>query len=141
MSRKDLIVLVADKDMEHTLTGLLNRPQALNIRAIETDIRVHPQHDPACARHGVSFLSNFTNQYRHALLLFDHEGSGRENLTPIVLESSLNEEFSNSRWGERARTIVLSPELETWVWSGSTHVSDVAGWGSRPQSLRNWLVE
>lgn len=35
MSKKDLIVLAADKDMEHALTGLLTRPVALGIRSIE----------------------------------------------------------------------------------------------------------
>ena len=46
MNQKDLVVLVADKDMEHALKGLLGRPRALGIREIEADIRVHPRHDP-----------------------------------------------------------------------------------------------
>ena len=78
MSGKDLVVLVADKDMEHALKGLLSRPQAMGIRPIAYDIYVHPQHDPACARRGVAFLSGFSAQYDRGLLLFDHEGSGRE---------------------------------------------------------------
>lgn len=52
-----MVVLAADKDMEHALRGLLTRPESLNIRSIETDILVHPQHDPACAVRGVAFLS------------------------------------------------------------------------------------
>ena len=58
MNRKDLVVLAADKDMEYALKGLLSRPQALGIRTIEADIRVHPGHDPACAGRGVEYLSN-----------------------------------------------------------------------------------
>lgn len=42
MSKKDLIVLVADKDMEHALKGLLARPAALGIRSVNADILVHP---------------------------------------------------------------------------------------------------
>ena len=61
---KDLVILVADKDLEHAMKGLLSRPEALGIRAVETDIFVEPQHDPACARHGVEFISNFSRQYR-----------------------------------------------------------------------------
>ena len=34
MIKKDLIVLVADKDMEHALKGLLARPAALGIRSV-----------------------------------------------------------------------------------------------------------
>ena len=127
--------------MEHALRGLLKRPEALGIRLIETDIRVHPEHDPACARRGVEFLCMFLGQYRHALLIFDHEGSGRESVTPTRLQESLNAEFTRSVWGDRAKAIVLSPELEVWIWSDSPHLGDVAGWRDRSPGLRPWLVE
>ena len=139
--KKDLVVLAADKDMEHALAGLFTRPESLGIRPIEADILVHPQHDPACALRGVEFLSNFAGRYDHALLVFDHEGSGREQTAPGELRDSLNADFSRSVWGDRARAIVLSPELETWVWSDSPHVDDVAGWRGRRPTLRGWLVD
>ena len=43
--------------------------------------------------------------------------------------------------GERARAIVLSPELEVWVWSNSPHVDDVAGWKNRQPSLLSWMID
>ncbi len=141
MNRKDLVVLAADKDMEHALKGLLSRPQALGIRAIEADIRIHPGHDPACAGYGVDYLSNFSEYYRYGLLMFDHEGSGREQTQPQVLQETLNNDFARSAWGERARAVVLSPELEAWVWSDSPHVDAVAGWKNRQPPLRSWMVE
>ena len=136
-----MIVLVADKDIEHALRGMFSRPQALGIRAIQTDIFVHPQHDPACAQRGVQFLSGFSSQYKYALLMFDHEGCGREQLQPNSLEMAINEEFSKSAWGDRARGIVLAPELEVWIWSDSPHVDEVLGWKLRQPSLRRWLVD
>ena len=138
---KDLVALVADKDMEHTLAGLLSRPQALGIRPIRFDVFVHPEHDPGCALRGVTFLSHFAEQYGYGLLMFDHEGSGRESNPVTELRESLDRDFSDSPWGERARTIVLSPELETWVWSESPHVDDVTGWKGRRPRLRRWLVD
>lgn len=138
---KDLVALVADKDIEHTLAGLLTRPRALGIRPIQFDVFVHPEHDPGCALRGVSFLSNFAEQYGHGLLMFDHEGSGRESILVTELRESLDGDFVASPWGERARAIVLSPELEAWVWSDSPHVDDVAGWGERRPQLRRWLVD
>ena len=135
------MVLVADKDMEHALKGLFTRPEALGIRPIEADIVVHPLHDPACALRGVAFLSNLSKQYCHGLLMFDHEGSGRERETPQRLQDSLNQEFAGSAWGKRARAIVLSPELEAWVWSDSPHVDDIAGWKARRPPLRRWLTD
>ncbi len=138
---KDLVIVVADKNLEHTLNGLLSRPEALGIRAIEADIYRHPQHDPGCAVHGVEFISNFDNQYRYALLMFDHEGSGQEGTTRQELQEDLNKSFAISAWGEQAKAIVLAPELEVWIWSDSPHVDAVAGWRGREPGLRRWLVD
>ena len=136
---KDLVALVADKDMEHTLAGLLARPQALGIRSIDFDIFIHPEHDPGCALRGVTFLSHFAEQYGYGLLMFNHEGSGRERIPIRDLRKSLDADFANATWGERARTIVLAPELEAWVWSDSPHVDHVTGWKDRRPRLRRWL--
>ena len=138
---KDLVVLAADKDMEHALKGLMGRPEALSIGPIEADIRVHPEHDPACALRGVEFLANLSGRYRHGLLIFDHEGSGREASAPQELQEAINEEFGGSAWGDRARAIVLAPELEAWIWGDSPHIDEVAGWANRDPGLRPWLIE
>lgn len=79
---KDLVVLVSDQNMKYVLKGLLARPQALGIHPIniddEKDIIRHPEHDPGCANSGVTFLADFAQQYRYGLLMFDHEGSGKQ---------------------------------------------------------------
>jgi hypothetical protein len=138
---KDLVILAADKDLEFALKGLLARPQALGIRPLDVDIFVEPEHDPACALRGVGFLTHFEEQYRHGLLIFDHEGSGQEATQPQELQRSLNEELESSVWGGRAKVIVLWPELEVWIWSDSPHVDEVAGWKNRTPGLRLWLTE
>ena len=142
MTRKDLIALVADKDMQHALSGLLReRGPALGVRSITFDVMVHSQHDPACALRGVSFLENYAYDYHHGLLLFDHEGSGRESMRPEELQNALDQEFVDSPWHDRAKAIVVDPELEAWVWSRSPHVAAVAGWSNRRSpSLREWLA-
>ena len=112
MNLKDLIVLAADKDMAQTLRGILERPEALGIRKIDADVRVEEQHDPGCAQRGVTFLSIFSGQYRHGLLLFDHHGSWREKIRPLELQETLNRDFGRTGWENRARTIVIEPELE-----------------------------
>ena len=127
--------------MFHILKGLFTRSEALGIRPIEVDILVHPQHDPACALHGVEFLSHLSGQYDHGLLMFDHQDSGKEQIQSQELQDSLNAEFARSPWGERAMAIVLSPELEAWVWSASPHVDDVVGWKERQPPLRRWLID
>ena len=137
---KDLVILVADKNTEQGIRGLLSRPEALAIRQITYDVFVHPDRDPGCRTRADTFLHPFEGQYSHALVLFDREGCGsaaaRESLQDAVLES-----VSRSGWGNRCAVIVLDPELEIWVWSDSSHVDDVLGWNSQPLPLRIWLRE
>lgn len=138
---KDLVVLATDKDLEFAIRGLLARPQALGIRPLRTEIFVEPEHDPACALRGVGFLANFSKQFRRALLMFDHEGSGKESVPRDELQKSLDEEFGISAWGGRGKAIVLEPELEAWIWSDSPYVDEAAGWKERAPGLRSWLIE
>ena len=140
MTRKNLVVLVADKDMQQALLGLLQRHKSMGIKPLTFDVFSHPEHDPACARLGIEFLSNFTKLYDHGLLLFDHEGCGREGDAPETLEQELNDEFVKTDWGDRAKAIVIAPELEAWVWNESPNVDMVAGWSERSPKLRAWLV-
>jgi hypothetical protein len=57
------------------------------------------------------------------------------------LECEVGSQLSQSGWADRAKAIVISPELETWVWAGSPHVDDVLGWRARSPDLTNWLVQ
>ena len=138
---KDLVVLVADRDMEASVRGLLSRPHSIDIREITFDVFSHVEHDPGCAVRGVAFLSPFRLKYGHALLMFDHEGSGKSAMSVADLQDSIDREFAGSQWSGRAKTIVLAPELEAWVWSDSPHVDRVLGWQGRKPSLRDWLFE
>ena len=139
--RKDLVVLVADKHMHSALSRLLrSRTAAMRMRDVASDVFAHPQHDPGCAREGVSFLARFADTYEHGLLVFDHEGSGKEGTPPAVLQHELDEDFAQSSWGERAKAIVVDPELEAWVWSRSPHVASAVGWTRQSAPLRDWLV-
>lgn len=134
--QKDLIILVADKNMEHALKGLLNRLPALRIREITFDLYVHPYHDSGCLNQGSDFLRPFVKQYGHALVIFDQEGCGQESDDRSILESDLEERLSAAGWKDRAKVVVIHPELESWVWSDSPHVESVLGWQWRNPDLR-----
>lgn len=136
----DLIVLVADKNMEHTVRGLLQRPQALGTRAVDAEIFVHPRHDPGCVNEAHDFLRSFTGSHRHALVLFDHDGSGRQGTAPAALADEVRQRLEANGWIGRAEAIVLAPELEVWVWSDSLQVAACLGWAGRQPSLREWLA-
>lgn len=108
---KDLVILAADKDLEFALKGLLDRPEAIGIRAISADIFVEPEHDPACALRGVEFLTHLETQYQKALLMFDHEGSGKEAMTREALQEELNAAFARTAWGQRQRPLSSNRSL------------------------------
>jgi len=135
---KDLVILVADKNMEYAIKGILSRPEALSIRQITFDLFVHPQNDPGCLNDGAHFLR--TSLSTHALVLFDREGCGHENLTRKQLEERVEADLYRSGW-QQAAAVVLDPELEIWVWSDSPHVAEILGWKNRQADLNRWLIK
>lgn len=137
----DLAVLVADKNTDAALTALFARPQALGIRPVVASIFVHPRRDPGCVNEAHLFLTPFVQRYRHVLVIFDHEGSGREDLPPHELAAVIGQRLGESGWRDRGQAIVIAPELEVWVWSPSPHVAQSIGWGDRQPGLRNWLSD
>ncbi|MEW6265189.1 MAG: hypothetical protein AB1641_19095 [Thermodesulfobacteriota bacterium] len=136
---KDLIALVADKNMEYALRGLLNRGLSLRITSVRADVYRHPEKDCGCRFNGVEFLCQFITHYQHALLMFDYDGSGRTEQSASDLEKAIEADLIRAGWSDRAAVIVIDPELEAWVWSDSPHVDRIAGWSGRRPSLREWL--
>jgi hypothetical protein len=136
---KDLIVLVADGQMEFAVRGLLTHNEAIGFQELSVDIHVHPNKDPGCLRRGHEFLRPFYRQYRHALIMLDRQGCGREGASRQELESELDQRLAAAGWNDRAAAIVLDPELEIWVWSDSPHVDAALGWAGRTPSLSHWL--
>jgi hypothetical protein len=139
---KDLVVLVADKNTQFTLQGLLSRHQSLGIRDVSqsNDIFVHPQRDPGCYNQSVDFLRSFKGVYDFGLVIFDHEGSGQEIKNREEIEDELEQKLNDSGWNNRVAVIVLEPELESWIWSDSPHVERILGWEEQTSSLKNWLI-
>lgn len=137
---KDLVVLVADKNIEFAIEGLLQRPESLGTRPISFEVLPHPERDPGCLLRSPEFLRSFTHRYFHALVLFDREGCGRGRESRSSLEEDLESRLSDD-WTERARAVVMDPELEAWFWSDSPHVAEALGWRDRDPDLRTWLEE
>jgi hypothetical protein len=136
---KDLVVLAADRNIEYAVKGLLGRPKALGICPVEWDVFVHPRRDSGCRREAHDFLRAQARGYRYALVMFDHHGSGREQEPPDRLAASVEARLASNGWKDRAAAIVLTPELEVWVWTRSPHVDHCLGWADRQPPLREWL--
>lgn len=137
----DLIVLVADKDTEMAIKGILERTASLAIRQIRYRILVHPRHDPGCLLSSHSFLQPFVHSYSYAIVVFDREGCGKDTKTREELEEIVENLLDNSGWENRAKAIVIDPELEIWVWKNSPHVGAILGWKSIEQTVQSWLKQ
>lgn len=137
---RDLIVLAADKDMAKSIEGLLGRTAALQIRSVTYDIVVHPSHDPGCYGQSRGLLAVYQKSHRHALVIFDREGSGQEKTSREALEAKVEQDLA-ADWKGKAAVMVIDPELEEWLWSTSPHVATALGWRDTKKDLRQWLVE
>jgi hypothetical protein len=132
----DLVVLVADKNAQFAIKGALNRSEALEMRSVEFEIRVHPGRDGGVRRSGAQLLAVERRRFSKALMLLDYEGCGA-NEAPSTLESGLDEEL-NTVWGERAKAIVIEPEVDIWMWGSDNAIEEVIGW-RRGEKVRAWL--
>ncbi|MCP4405897.1 MAG: hypothetical protein GY801_52460 [bacterium] len=136
--KKDLVVLVADKNAQFVLDGLLPRHQAFRIAPMTYDVYIHPHRDPGVYRASGDFLRPFQQQYRYALILLDREGSGQEQKTAEQIATEIKATVENNGWGGRAEAISFDPELEIWAWVQSSHLATCLGW-DKLSSLHDYV--
>lgn len=132
---KDLVLLVADKNAEYALKGALERTHRLGIRPITFEFRSHPG-DGGVRKIGPEILARERQRFSHALLIFDFEGSGAD-CDAATLEAKLDERLQVV-WQDRAKAIVIEPEVDVWMWGSDNAIRDVVGW-PHDDTIRNWL--
>ncbi len=139
---KDLLILVADLDTENVLLGFLPRLERVcGTRPFTFDIQRHINRDPGCANESADFLRSFSGQYRHAMVVFDQEGSGQERRSRTDLEAAVERSLEANGWAAGTVAVVaIDPEIENWMWVNSPHISAALKW-KRPEGLYNWLAE
>jgi len=138
---KDLVVLVPDRDLEAALRGVLSRPEALQTRQVEYDLFVHPMRDPGCFHEADIFLGPFQPLYAHALVVFDAAWGGAPSNDPLELEGTVKGSFERRSLAPWAGVVVVSPEVEAWIWSDSPRLPAALGWSASLGELRAWLEE
>ena len=138
---KDLYVLVADQDMVETLEALLGRHESLGIRRIEYFVERHYMRDAGCRTDASRILRRRFNKYRRAIVVLDKEGCGGGSASREEIQQKIEQDFAANGWGDRTKAVVIEPELEAWVWTGSPHVASVLGWSRSYKDLKAWLVD
>ena len=131
----DLLVLVADLDIEQAVRGLLSRPRGIRIQSVSFDVRRHPNRDAGCRTQAAEYLRPFFGSYRRAMVVFDLQGSG-SSVSREDTQQAVEHQLRTNGWGDRSKAIVIEPELEAWIWTRSPHVSRALGWESRYDELR-----
>ena len=135
----DLFRLVADRNMEAAVSGLLGRPHSLGIRKIRYQVRTHGFRDPGCFHRADDVLKLFRSKARHAIVMLDQAWDGVPCDTSEETEESLRQRLRRVGMSAWACPIVIEPELEAWVFSGSPHVERILGWSNRSPRLRDAL--
>jgi hypothetical protein len=133
----DLFVLVADKNVHFALEGALARPEAIGIRPISRQIRVHSGRDGGCRTTGVDILALERRLHDAFLLVFDFEGCGAE-CEVDELEAQLDAQLQE-RVGLKSKAIVIEPEADIWVWGSDNVLSEIFEW-PLDVGIRDWLV-
>ena len=125
----DLVILVADKNMQFAMRGALARPEALGIRAVTHDFRPHPERDGGARTSGVDILALERRRFGHALLVFDLEGCGAEQGQSA---EDLERLLDVLRWPQAGN-------VRTWL-QAQGFVFDAHGKPDRPKDVIEALV-
>lgn len=132
--------MVADKNMHFALRGALGRPEALGIRPISHEFRTHIGRDGGMRTTGVELLARERRRFAHALLVFDLEGSGApDEQTAEQLELALDQDLQ-AQWGANAKAVVISPELDIWLWGSDNALQQSLRW-PLDENIRSWLQD
>jgi hypothetical protein len=114
---KDLFVQAADMDAKMFLSSILEKHDALEIRPISYDIETYPLHDSGMITTGTDLSRMRKGRYEKIILIWDHEGSGRERKqASSEVEREMAAKLDSITWRGNNSTIALVPELESWLW-------------------------
>lgn len=140
-AEKSLIVLCADKEAKLVIEALLARHHALKISPVRAEVFTHPLRDAGVYQGAVEFLRNRSRAFHYAMVFLDRDGSGHEADGSEAIATKLERDLAASGWRDRSSVIVLTPELESWLWVRSNHVPKQLGWeGSSYSDLLDELT-
>ena len=136
----DLVALLPGLDERETMSALLTRRhKTIGVRRIDFELLPHPRRDSGCHQEAEEALRPYLRRARHALVLFDHFGSGQDLRPAVEVESDVERRLNANGWCDRGLAVVIEPELESWVWSDSDVVAKTLSWPGGGARLDEWL--
>ncbi|GHF55802.1 hypothetical protein HNQ07_003306 [Deinococcus metalli] len=138
----DLLVLVADGDQKAVFDGLLeNRTKSIGIRLINFRVDKHPNRDPGVYATGAAFCRELEANYRFSkcLIVLDEEWEGSPGIDAI--KEKIVEDCRRIGIAAQVEVLVISPEIEQWVWQPSLHVLNAIGREESYEEIRSELKQ
>ncbi|MEO5347715.1 MAG: hypothetical protein H7834_15255 [Magnetococcus sp. YQC-9] len=138
MNKKDLLVLTADADTEAIMNAVLQRYPSLGIRHIDFKVMRYPGRDNGVFQQGHNFVRLFKDEYRYLLVIFDHHGSGCNQLVDAC-QQEIQSRLDGVSWSERSSSIVVAPEVEAWIWNNNNSICSF--FGLQESRLHELIIE
>jgi len=136
---RSLGFLVADKNMQACLRGFFERDRwdlALGCGRFEFNTEIPGdiyvaagEHDPGLYSHGTELLSAFERRYEHFVVMMDAQWDGSPGADAI--RNRMREHLTQAGWAtDDCHAVVLEPEVDLWLWTGTDHTAKAMGWDS-----------
>lgn len=135
---QDLFVLVADADIREAMHGVLGRSDGLLARRLDFEVQRHPQRDGGCRTGAVAYLRPYIKRFRYCMVVFDLQGCGSRDSRGDI-QRAVERDLVRNGWRDRAKVIVIDPEVEAWIWGDIKATSKHVGWPGERTALRSWL--
>lgn len=129
----DVVFLVADKNMEYVLRGLLET-ESPHLRIgcgpfTSTIIVATGQNDPGLYTRAGEFLRGLRALHSHVVVMMDVQWQGSPGAERI--RKRLREHILAAGWPEQdALGLAIDPEIDAWLWTGTDHTSRALGWST-----------
>ena len=131
---RNVFFLVADKNMEAMIKGFFSRTafhRTLGCGPFvfepHQDLLVaHGLNDPGLFTRANELLQPFVRTHAHAVVMLDSDWEGSPGADAI--KKRIDAHLISAGWtGDTSCSVVIHPELESWVWQDSPHVHSVLG--------------
>jgi len=145
VSKRDCVFLVADTNMETVFKAFLTDPAfpdrlecaAFGFNPAQDLLKAAGRADPGVYAQAHEYLRSYSVTHRYAVVVLDAEWSGSPGAEQI--REKIQGDLCRSGWAEgQTETIVIEPELESWIWVESPQVGRALGWKDAT-GLREWL--
>lgn len=137
---RDLLVLVADADIREVMRGVLERSDPVAACRLDFDVQRHLERDGGCRTKAATHLRSFLKRFRYCMVVFDRHGCG-SRAPREAIQQAVESDLARNGWSERAKVIVIEPELEAWIWGDLKAASEHVGWPGDHTALREWLAD